>query len=428
QCFFDLPEKKIISIVRNFIDNKKELNIEYEGKYYSFPKNVIVKNKTEMVRDYKPENFVIEVEDLDYESSRLYSPVDALYVVNTNCITDCIYCYANKSYNYSPITFENLSAIIKEAREIGMRNIDISGGELFLSENWDKIVFELLDNGFKPYISTKVPIGKRQIQKLKDIGITEIQISIDSMNQDVLSRILNVDRNYHSRIIETLKKLDAEGFVIKTNTIITNLNSSKKGITELLEFLASLKNIRHINLSPVGYSIYKTDFELFKPKVEDLKKISELVEKIKRGRNIFGIDFNPYLSSELVNGEFRIKDQYFAKRAKCTGNIENFIILPDGKVTICEELYWHPAFIIGDLTKQTIMEVWNSDKALSLQKLSQNKIQEKSACKSCNDFKSCRNMPGVCWKFIIEAYGAENWDFPDPRCPLAPKPETAFCY
>ena len=27
-------------------------------------------------------------------------------------------------------------------------------------------------------------------------------------------------------------------------------------------------------------------------------------------------------------------------------------ILPDGKVTICEELYWNEHFIIGDVTKQ----------------------------------------------------------------------------
>lgn len=37
--------------------------------------------------------------------------------------------------------------------------------------------------------------------------------------------------------------------------------------------------------------------------------------------------------------------------------------MPDGKVTICEELYWHPHFIIGDLKKQTLKEIWNSQKA-----------------------------------------------------------------
>ena len=45
-------------------------------------------------------------------------------------------------------------------------------------------------------------------------------------------------------------------------------------------------------------------------------------------------------------------------------------VLPDGKVSACEQLYWHPQFIIGDLKKQSIEEIWNSPKAWELYNLS----------------------------------------------------------
>ena len=104
----------------------------------------------------------------------------------------------------------------------------------------------------------------------------------------------------------------------------------------------------------------------------------------------------------------------------CTGNQRTFIILPDGKVTICEELYWHPAFIIGDVHDNTIEEIWTGEKAVGLFNIAQDMISEGSPCKTCGSFTACRRPRGVCWKMILKGYGMEHWDYPDPRCPMAP--------
>lgn len=115
-----------------------------------------------------------------------------------------------------------------------------------------------------------------------------------------------------------------------------------------------------------------------------------------------------------------VRKQRFNHRAFCSGNTKSMVILPDGRVTICEELYDHPKFIIGDLTKQSILEVWNSDEAINLFKLQKKALNPQSACKQCDELEYCRQGLGVCWKTVLMAYGDENWDFPDPRCPKAP--------
>ena len=33
----------------------------------------------------------------------------------------------------------------------------------------------------------------------------------------------------------------------------------------------------------------------------------------------------------------------------------------------------------------------------------------------------------VCWKMVMYAYGKQNWDYPDPRCPEAPKMFNDIC-
>ena len=95
-------------------------------------------------------------------------------------------------------------------------------------------------------------------------------------------------------------------------------------------------------------------------------------------------------------------------------------MLPDGKVTLCEQLYWHPFFILGDLNRQSIMEMWNSEKALSLWNFSQEEVHNASPCKTCDEFDGCRRGLGNCWRQAIAAYGSENYDFPSPDCPKAP--------
>lgn len=107
--------------------------------------------------------------------------------------------------------------------------------------------------------------------------------------------------------------------------------------------------------------------------------------------------------------------------SRCSANYSNLFILPDGKVTICEQLYWNPRFIIGDLNKQSIQEVWNSPKALSLAFPKKEDFREKSACRSCKLFDDCMEFPNRCIADILKGYGEENWDYPDPRCVKAPK-------
>lgn len=105
----------------------------------------------------------------------------------------------------------------------------------------------------------------------------------------------------------------------------------------------------------------------------------------------------------------------------CSGNLSSIYILPDGKVTICEELYWHPKFILGDINTQSIKEIWNSKKAKDLFYIKQNEFRTDSHCSKCEEFQKCRSYKHICWRDTILSYGRENWDYPDALCPYSPE-------
>lgn len=96
-------------------------------------------------------------------------------------------------------------------------------------------------------------------------------------------------------------------------------------------------------------------------------------------------------------------------------------ILSDGNVTICEQLYWNSHFIIGDVQRTNLKDIWQSQEALYLCNLSRQDIGQHNKCQACTHFEECFRYGNRCWNNITRAYGKKYWDYPDPRCILAPK-------
>jgi len=55
-------------------------------------------------------------------------------------------------------------------------------------------------------------------------------------------------------------------------------------------------------------------------------------------------------------------------------------------------------------------------------------LSEDNPCKVCEIFDSCYKNMNRCWAEVVKAYGDENWDYPDPRCKMAPKMRTNLIY
>lgn len=426
--------RKDINILENIIlpllENEDAIQFHYDERHFSFPARLLIKKENGYAAEkLNPEYFFIPQKDLDFETWRLNSPLDVLFMINTRCVTDCIYCYADRRINMDcEIAIERLQELIREAKSLQMRSFNITGGEFFLYKKWEILLAELLSNGFSPYISTKCPIDEEIIYKLKEIGLRKIQISIDSLINEELIKILHVNADYPVKLIETLKNLDKHGFEIFTNTQITNINQDN--ISQLLDFLLTLKNIKRINVGPASFSLYRgeTKYREYKPRLEAIQQIKTKMEDLKKKYwESVSINFSGYSEkSGYIGKTSEEKKKNYDERSRCSANFYAFVILPDGKVTICEELYWHQEFIIGDINKQSIAEVWNSKMALDLYNISQNRIRNESECKTCAEFDRCHKYKGVCWKEIFYAYGDKNWDYPDPKCPFARRPNREF--
>ncbi len=278
------------------------------------------------------------------------------------------------------------------------------------------------------FISTKVPITEKSVKLLYDTGYTNVvQISLDSLNDQILNKIIGTGPGYVEQMKHTIKLLVQYGFKVQIDTILTNLNSDRNCIDELYTYIRTISNLVYWELRVPEFSIYKPI--LFKQIQGSKKQITEIGDYITKDI-IPQADFEIRYSDRVLKQGFcdgQASAEYF--EGGLCGILQNeLFILPDGKVSVCEQLYWLPQFVIGDLTHQTIEEVWNSKKALELFNMKKTMFRESSKCRNCKNFDFCNSKHRRCFVKVIKAYGPENWDYPDPRCIYAPEVKSGLIY
>lgn len=186
-------------------------------------------------------------------------------------------------------------------------------------------------------------------------------------------------------------------------------------------FFSNKKYLKEWALDAAKCSMYiGKEYKSYKTSISQIQEIRDYLDSYTRKNPLPYKLKKPSVIRNANNFTAEEKAAKFKERTMCSGNLNALYILPDGKVTICEELYWHPRFILGDLTKQSLMEIWNSQKAKDLFFLKQTEIQKSSPCATCEEYDECRSYKHICWRDTILAYGRDKWDYPDVYCPKAP--------
>lgn len=410
-------------LAKMFMSKAPQIVLKYQEKYFLLPKEVLIDNENGIVRndlgdiDYECEK------PYDFESSRLKAPLNVLFVSTMKCYTDCAYCYADKEHSYNLLPTSRVLEVIEECKSFGVRDIDVTGGEFLLHPGWKKILSKLYTEGYSPEISTKIPISDDTIKFLRSFGARKIQFSLDTLSDEVASLTLRTKTGYIERMKKAIRAADKAGLQIIIKPTLTKLTCTVENICEIMDFCDSLNNIDRLVIGTANYSRFRSikTFRTLYPE----PKVAEQCQNYVDNRR----EFSKYRIRASIPVERKAEfcnELSFKTRNRCTGNIEGCALLPDGKVILCEEMYWHPEFVLGDVSNKTFPEVWGSERALSLWQKQQESIGIDSPCAQCTSFAECHARKGVCYKLILEAYGEKQFHMPDPRCPKAPRPFVDF--
>lgn len=428
--YFHCNKNEMEHFIIPFIENKELLSTKWHDLEIVFPKNVLVKATEEDVYlNLKPQDFVCQ--NLDLLNRRLYNaPLSMTFMLTNQCVTNCCYCYADRVSKFdSKLSTKRICELIEEAGKLSMKCVNLIGGEIFMHPDWAEILKKTVDCHVEAeYISTKMPLTKEIIDTLLWTGFKgTVQVSLDALNSNVIETTLKVSPEYLESVKKGLQLLDESGLKYQVATVLTTYNSNLDILMGLYNFLSKLKNIVVWNIVPVHNSLYSRvdDFQTLKPDSKILNSLFIHLDKISKHSG-FKIAYDKgYLDRKYYSDKGGSKN---FNGSRCPALNTHFFILPDGKVTICEQLYNHPFFIIGDVSKDGICTVWNSERSIHLAKKIWNDVRPSSKCSLCELRKECFDSNNRCWADIMKAYGKDNYDYPDPRCEFADKMKNYIGY
>ena len=431
------PEFRIVSpskaVILSLMDGSVNLKELVEAVAYAFNSsleeaeeavNSVLKDFSDLIelrkekrpskRRYNPEDFIYKPKKPKGGLIRYKAPLRLALIVTRRCPLDCIYCYADKINASDPektLGLKRLREIFEEAGSLGMSDVYLAGGEPLLRKDFPEIAKIAIDADVYPHTSTKGwPVTEELVQRIAEAGMDAMQVSIDTLDPK-LQDMLTQRPGSHERMVRAIHLFLKAGFKVSTNTVISSYNISD--VPKLVKWLSE-QGVSEINLSPYSLSIYKPREDLF-PTIEQYEKlISELDEIEPEVMENGAVLHRPKSIEGLLSG------LSIEGAPGCGGITLGMIILPDGRVTICERLGVNPDFIYGDLSKQSIVEAWNSSRIKEILATFEREKFKGSPCYSCEAFEKCVGAGKLCYFRIVAAYGKMKVGVPDPLCPMSP--------
>ena len=170
-----------------------------------------------------------------------------------NCNLRCIYCLP-ENFSYVKKDFLSADDVLKTAqagRELGIKKIRLTGGEPLLREDICEIVKGISETGIKEiYLTTNGTLLKDKAEKLKQAGLSGVNVSLDTLNENIFSQITRGGKI--STVLEGIEEAQRNGLKVKINSVIIK-GINEESIYPLGELTRKRDlDVRFIELMPVG--------------------------------------------------------------------------------------------------------------------------------------------------------------------------------
>ena len=184
--------------------------------------------------------------------------------ITDRCNERCTYCMPQELQEWLPreeiLTFEETLRLVHVAAELGVSKVRVTGGEPLTRRDVVHFIAQipkisgirslgLSTNG--TLLTRQVIAGKPMAMALREAGVQSINISLDTLDRHVYSRITG--RDLHAQVLEGIDVAIAAGFdQIKLNTVLMR-GRNEDQLIPLIEFAASRNLIlRFIEMMPVS--------------------------------------------------------------------------------------------------------------------------------------------------------------------------------
>lgn len=314
----------------------------------------------------------------------LNGPMLGVLILTYQCNQQCIMCdlwrplESCKKMNKEALTIEEWEKVIDDLVDMGASAVIFSGGEPLLKKDILILIKYAKERGLLTNISTNgILLEPELIKQLLDVGLDEVNISLDGINASTHDKIRGSPGSYEKTIrairnISLLRENHQNRILLTVTCSISEINLNE--VIELVSFVSDL-GVDRIGFIPVHDIMFTSDTESRSRQIliTDLKKVEEIISQLiamkRRTNNIdcsikYLRSFNNYFSKK--KSPFRCYAGYITCVVDCYGDI--FPCFPF--VTISKP--------VVNMREVSLREGWNSGRFNEVRR------SEIKKCQKCN--------------------------------------------
>ncbi len=260
-----------------------------------------------------------------------YRPILAQIIPVRRCNLSCVYCNEYDKTS-EPVPVEEMSSRIDRLAALGALAITFSGGEPLLHTELETLIRRIRGhNIIATLITNGYLLTAERIEKLNRAGLDYLQISIDNVNPDDVSK-------------KSLKVLDQKLSLLAERaefdvTINSVLGSS---IRQPEDALAVARRVRELGFKGTVGIIHDHSGQLQPLKPEQQSVYDEILNS--RQKSFFAFDYYNQFQKNLVRG---LPNQWH-----CRAGSRYLYICEDGLVHYCSQQRGYPAIPLADYTAE----------------------------------------------------------------------------
>lgn len=296
------------------------------------------------------------------------------FELSSRCNERCIHCYIpndkkNKGFDM-PTT--KVKSILDEFAAMGGIHVTLSGGEAFLHKDIIEIAEYCREKDLKiTILSNLISLKDEQIERLKTVNLSLIQVSLYSMDPEIHDFITTVKGSFE-KSKAAIEKLVAADIPVQISCPVMKAN--RKGYDKVLEYAKSLK----IKAQTDYIMMARSDLD-----TENLANRLSLEETEELLRDIIEHDVQ-YRESTLqqlpISDEIKFDLERFKKQPVCGVGYDNCCITANGDVYPCAG--WQD-YVLGNVYKQSLQDIWeNSERVKELRKVTQASFPQCIECEA----------------------------------------------
>ncbi len=294
--------------------------------------------------------------------------------ITYRCNERCVHCYLEHD-DHGEMTTAEIKGVLDQLAEAGVFFLTFSGGEVFLRRDF----FELVEHARRLLFNVKIKtnavmIGKQEAQRLRELAVDGVQISIYSHRAEVHDAITKLPHSFE-RSMKAIRLLRDHGINVTIANVLMTVN---------------LGDQYHLQKLAAEMGVQYTVDPTVTPMIDGSTSVLSLRIPGEQLQEVFR---NPALvpnMEEFCAPPKPVTDDDL-EGYSCSAGHSFCYISPYGDVFPCVQF----PLPSGNVRRQKFLDIWNGSP--QLQEVRSIQAKHLTVCSSCSHVGSCSRCPGLAY-------------------------------